>query len=74
MFNIGDKVSFISNVDGKPIYGYIVKIEIDPLEEVDVRFEKTNYVFYTVRVYKSFYMNGYADFQRSQNDLTRYEE
>lgn len=73
MFNIGDKVSFISSVDGKPIYGYIVKIEIDPFEEVDVRFDKNNYVFYTVRVYKDFYMDGYADFGRTENDMTKEE-
>lgn len=73
MFNIGDKVSFISKVNEKPIYGYIVKIEIDPFEEVDVRFDKHNYVFYTVRVYKSFYKDGYADFGRTENDLKKEE-
>lgn len=69
MFKIGDKVYFISNVDNKPIYGYVVKIEIDPFEETDVKFDKENYVFYTVRVYKNFYKDGYSDFGRTENDL-----
>lgn len=68
MFNIGDKVEFGENFR---LIGYIVKIEIDPLEEIDVKFDKTNYVFYTIRVFKDFYIDGYADFNRTENDLIK---
>lgn len=71
MFNIGDKVKFGTTF---VLTGYIVKIEIDPFEEIDVKFDKTNYVFYTVRVFKDFYKDGYADFNRTENDLTKVED
>lgn len=68
MFKIGEKVEF----DG--MVGYIVKIEIDPLDEYDYDLRDPAYfVTYTVRVFKAFYQYGYADFQRSQTDLVRYE-
>ena len=67
MFKIGDKVEFD---EGKRI-GYIVKIEIDPLEEFEV---KHDYVIYTVRIFRDFYLNGYTDFTRSTEDLKLYEE
>jgi hypothetical protein len=66
MFNIGDKVYFISKVDEKPIYGYVVKIEIDPGFEQDV---KEVSVYYTVRVFRDFYTDGCADFMRMGNEL-----
>ncbi|MBO7691399.1 MAG: hypothetical protein J6T10_02040 [Methanobrevibacter sp.] len=69
MFKIGDKVYFNSKVTEEPIYGYIVKIEIDPFEEIDVKFDKENYVFYTIRVYKNFYKDGYADFNRTEREI-----
>ena len=65
MIQIGSKVSF------EGLTGYVVKIEIDPLEECDVNFDT---VFYTIRVYKKFYYYGYADFVRSENDLTLVEQ
>ena len=72
MFNIGDKVRFGGNFQ---LIGYIVKIEIDPFEEIDVNFDKENYVFYTIRVYKDFYYpDGYADFQRTENDMIKVED
>lgn len=71
MFNIGDKVNFGTT---SVLTGYIVKIEIDPLEEIDVKFDKTNYVFYTIRVFKDFYIDGYADFNRTEEDLTKVED
>lgn len=67
MFKVGDKVEF----DKDKIVGYIVKMEIDPLEEYEVKHE---YVYYTVRVFKDFYHNGYTDFERSEEDLKLYEE
>ena len=70
-FNIGDKVEFGGNFR---LIGYIVKIEIDPIEEIDVKFDKTNYVFYTIRVFKDFYIDGYADFNRTENDLIKVED
>ena len=71
MFKIGDKVSFISKVNEKPIYGYIIKIEIDPEYEEDV---KEVSVFYTVRVFRDFYTNGYADFTRMENEINHAED
>jgi len=71
MFNIGDKVKFGGNFQ---LTGYIVKIEIDPIEEIEVNFDKKNYVFYTIRVYKDFYIDGYADFQRTENDMIKVED
>lgn len=73
MFNIGDKVYFNSNVKEEPICGYIVKIEIDPFEEIDVDFDKENYVFYTIRVYKDFYQDGYSDFNRTEREIRHAE-
>jgi len=70
-FNIGDKVRFGGNFQ---LTGYIVKIEIDPFEEIDVNFDKKNYVFYTIRVYKDFYIDGYSDFQRTENDMIKVED
>lgn len=71
MFNIGDKVKFGKNI---LLTGYIVKIGIDPFEETDVKFNKTNYVFYTVRVFKDFYKDGYADFNRTEKELVKVED
>ena len=71
MFNIGDKVIFLCNFQ---LTGYIVKIEIDPIEEIEVNFDKKNYVFYTIRVFKDFYIDGYADFNRTEEDLTKVED
>lgn len=69
MFKIGEKVKFGDMV------GYIVKIEIDPLDENDYDFgDPAYFATYTVRVFKAFYKYGYADFQRSQTDLTKEEE
>ena len=70
-FNIGDKVSFGNT---SVLTGYIVKIEIDPFEEIDVEFDKTNYVFYTIRVFKNFYIDGYTDFQRTENEIIKVED
>lgn len=71
MFNIGDKVRFGTTF---VLTGYIVKIEIDPFEKIDINFDKKNYVFYTIRVYKDFYIDGYADFQRTENDMIKVED
>lgn len=68
--NVGDKVVF----GDYSIVGYIVKIEIDPIEESEVNFEKNNWVSYTIRVFKPFYKDGYTDFQRTENDITIYRE
>ena len=71
MFNIGDKVNFGTT---SVLTGYIVKIEIDPFEEIDVKFDKINYVFYTIRVFKDFYKDDYADFNRTENDFIKVED
>ena len=71
MFKIGDKVSFGSV---HTMIGYIVGINIDPIEESDVNFEKNNWVNYTVRVFKNFYKDGFFDFRRSEDEITICEE
>ena len=69
MFKIGDKVSMKTNMN-RPFEGYIVKIEIDPEFEEDI---KEVSIFYTVRVFRNFYTNGYADFTRMENELKKEE-
>lgn len=66
--NVGDKVVF----SDYSMVGYIIKIEIDPIEESEVNFEKDNWVTYTIRVFQSFYIDGYADFQRTRDDIELY--
>lgn len=58
MIKIGQKVKF------NKLVGYIVGINIDPIEEIEVNLEAQWGVTYTIRVFKNFYKNGYADFQR----------
>lgn len=60
---IGQKVKF----DG--IVGYVVGINIDPLEEIDVQLETQFRIVYTIRVFKKFYKDGYADFKRCDNEF-----
>ena len=67
--NIGDKVIFGEH----STVGYIVKIEIDPISEFDVDFQKPEqFATYTIRVFQPFYKDGYADFQRSRDAITLY--
>lgn len=73
MFQIGDKV--IMDADTKyPLEGYIVAITIDPTTESEVEFEKKDWVGYKVRVYRNFYMDGYADFHRNAWNLRKVNE
>lgn len=65
MYKIGQKV----HITGTSLVGYIVKIEIDPLEEIDVTSESKGWIMYTIRVYKDFYMDGYSDFYRSEGEI-----
>ena len=67
MYKIGQKVQFDGVTD--PIIGYIVKMEIDPLEEADVTSESKEWIIYTIRVYKPFYINGYTDFYRTEREI-----
>lgn len=67
MYKVGQKVQITDTTE--PIIGYIVKIAIDPFEESDVAFESKEWVGYTIRVYKPFYINGYTDFDRTENDI-----
>lgn len=69
MFKVGDKVSIKTNMNW-PLEGYIIKIEIDPEYEEDV---KEVSVFYIVRVFRDFYTNGYADFTRMENEISHAE-
>lgn len=67
MFKIGDKVMISNN---ECLVGYIVSMTIDPLEEYEVKSE-TDCITYIVRVFKPFYIDGYSDFYRAGDDLTR---
>ena len=67
MYKIGQKVQIIDTIE--PIIGYIVKMEIDPLEEITVTYESKEWIIYTIRVYKPFYINGYADFCRTGKEI-----
>jgi len=67
MYKIGQKVQLIDTI--KPIIGYIVKMEIDPLEEIDVASESKEWIIYTIRVYKPFYINGYTDYCRTGREI-----
>lgn len=72
MMKIGSKVVF-DGVRGEYMVGYIVKIEIDPFEEYDYDLNHSeDYATYTIRVFKPFYKDGYADFQRSRSDIALY--
>lgn len=67
MYKIGQKVQLLNTI--KPIIGYIVKMEIDPLEEIDVVSEAKEWIIYTIRVYESFYIDGYADYYRTEREI-----
>lgn len=67
MYKIGQKVQIIDTI--APAIGYIVKIEIDPLEEIEVASEAKEWIIYTIRVYKSFYTNGYTDYCRTEREI-----
>ena len=58
--NIGQKVKIYGNV------GYLVSMNIDPLDENEVRYET---ITYTIRVFQPWYKDGYADFHRGWRDL-----
>lgn len=64
MYKIGQKVKITDKIEG-----YIVKMEIDPLEEIDVTSESKEWIIYTIRVYKSFYINGYTDYCRTEREI-----
>ena len=66
MFRIGQKVKIKNTND---LIGYIVRIEIDPLEENEVSYEVKYYVTYIVRRYAPFLLNGYSDFARTENEI-----
>lgn len=67
MYKIGQKVQLLNTI--KPIIGYIVKMEIDPLEEIAVASEAKEWIIYTIRVYESFYIDGYADYCRVEREI-----
>ena len=67
MYKIGQKVRF-DGITGS-IVGYIVKMEIDPLEEIDVADEVEDWIIYTIRVYKPFYIDGYTDYGCTERDI-----
>lgn len=67
MYKIGQKVRIIDSV--RPITGYIVKMEIDPSEEIDVASETKDWIMYTIRVYRRFYRDGYTDYGRTEREI-----
>lgn len=64
MYKIGQKVQVADTIEG-----YIVKMEIDPQEEIEVAPETKDWIIYTIRVYRPFYINGYTDFCRTERDI-----
>jgi hypothetical protein len=44
-------------------------MEIDPLEETEVASESKEWILYTIRVYKDFYINGYTDYRRTEREI-----
>lgn len=69
MYKIGQKVQIADTIEG-----YIVKMEIDPLEEIDVASESKEWIIYTVRVYKPIYINGYTDYYRTERDIKNVDD
>jgi hypothetical protein len=67
MYKIGQKVQILDVPE--PTTGYIIKMEIDPLEEIEVIPESKEWIIYTIRVYKSFYINGYTDYCRTEREI-----
>ena len=67
MYKIGQKVQLLGVIE--PITGYIVKMEIDPLEEIDIASEAKEWIIYTIRVYKTFYTNRYTDYCRTEREI-----
>ena len=68
MYKIGQKIQLIDS-SNPVIVGYIVKMEIDPLEEIEVAFESKECIIYTIRVYKDFYINGYTDYCYTEKEI-----
>lgn len=66
MFKIGQKVKMKNTAD---LIGYIVGIEIDPLEEYEVNLEVKYHTIYTVRRYASFLNNGYNNFHCCEDEI-----
>lgn len=66
MLKIGDKVMVDKD---EQLTGYIVKMEYEPLEEYDAKTLSEDEIQYTVRIYKSFWLDGYYDFTRMEHDL-----
>lgn len=65
VFKLGQKVM----IDNEPtLIGYIVKIEYDPLDEIEATM--IDYTFYYIRVFKTFYKDGYFDFCRGEDAMT----
>lgn len=67
MYKIGQKVQIIDTA--RPITGYIVNMEIDPIEEADIASEVKDWIIYTIRVYKRFYRDGYTDYYRTERGI-----
>lgn len=67
MYKIGQKVQLVDT--GSPITGYIVKMEIDPIEEVDIASEVEDWIIYTIRVYGCFYRDGYTDYYSTESGI-----
>ncbi len=72
MYKIGQKVQILDTII--PTIGYIIKMEIDPLEEIEVASESKEWIIYTIRVYKPFYMNGYTDYSRTEREIKKTDD
>lgn len=62
-FKLGDKVLF---GDVNELEGYIVGMEINPIEECEVSTEALDGVTYIIRRFAPFYEYGFTDFYRTE--------
>lgn len=72
IMKIGSKVCF-EGTHGDLMIGYLVNIELDVIDEEDDYFrDPEESATYTIRIFKPFYKDGYADFQRSYDEIALY--
>lgn len=64
-FKLGDKVVF----DHDEMEGYIVGMEINPIEEYEVSTEAKDGVIYVIRRFAPFYQYGFTDFYHTEQSI-----
>ena len=70
-FKLGDKVLIdnINELEGYILEGYIVGMEINPIEECEVGAEVLDGITYIIRRFAPFYEYGFADFYRTEQSI-----